>query len=151
MMKLIPLTAALLVASTLAPTTSYADGDPARGEKLYNRCSSCHAIISPEGEVLMKGGITGPNLYGVIGRRAGTEDDYRNGSARLPIGMFTDDMIRAGEQGLVWTPENLIEYTKDPIGFIRLYLDDPKARPNMAVKLRKGAEDIVAFIATFSE
>lgn len=147
MTKTIPLLAAFL----LAPVNSYADGDPLRGEKLYNRCSSCHAIISPEGEVLMKGGITGPNLYGVIGRQAGTEGDYRNGSERLPIGMFTDDMIRAGEQGLVWTSENLIEYAKDPIGFIRVFLNDPKARPNMSVKLRKGADDIVAFIATYSE
>ncbi|WP_133485062.1 hypothetical protein [Aliiroseovarius marinus] len=60
-------------------------------------------------------------------------------------------MIRAGDEGLVWTIENLTEYTKDPIGFIRTFLDDPKARPNMAVKLRKGADDIVAYIATFSD
>lgn len=146
MIKMIPILAALL----FTPSLSNAQGDPAKGEKLYNRCSSCHAIISPDGEVLVKGGITGPNLYGVVGRQAGTEGDYRNGSERLPIGMFTDDMIRAGEEGLVWTPENMIAYTKDPVGFIRTYLNDPSARPNMAVKLRKGADDIVAYVATFS-
>lgn len=147
MIKTFPLLAALLSTPTLAS----AEGDPAKGAKMYSRCASCHAIISPEGEVLVKGGITGPNLYGVVGRLAGTEGDYRNGSERLPIGMFTDDMIRAGEEGLVWTTENLIEYTADPIGFIRTFLSDPKARPNMSVKLRKGADDIVAYIATFSK
>ncbi|WP_424941537.1 c-type cytochrome [Aliiroseovarius sp. S253] len=147
MTKMFPVLAALL----LAPGLAIAEGDPAKGEKMYNRCSSCHAIISPEGEILVKGGITGPNLYGVVGRVAGTEGDYRNGSERLPVGMFTDDMILAGEQGLIWTTENLIEYTADPIGFIRTFLNDPKARPNMSVKLRKGADDIVAYVATFSE
>ena len=141
------LTAILLVLTGGA--TALAAGDPAKGEKLYNRCSSCHAIIK-DGEVLVKGGITGPNLYGVIGRVAGAEPDYRYGSERLPVGMFTDDMIRAGEQGLVWTEENIATYAKDPIGFIREYLDDDTARPNMSVKLKKGAEDISAYIATFS-
>lgn len=126
-----------------------AAGDPAKGEKLYNRCSSCHAIIK-DGEVLVKGGITGPNLYGVIGRVAGSENDYRYGSERLPIGMFTDDMIRAGEEGLVWTEDNVADYSKDPIKFIREYLGDETARPNMSVKLKKGADDIAAYLATFS-
>ncbi|WP_170571926.1 cytochrome C [Ruegeria atlantica] len=126
-----------------------AAGDPAKGEKLFNRCSSCHAIIK-DGEFLVKGGITGPNLYGVVGRLAGTETDYLNGSERLPIGMFTDDMIRAGEEGLIWTEDNIAAYSQDPIGFIREYLNDETARPNMSVKLKKGAEDIAAYLATFN-
>ncbi len=130
-------------------TQAAATGDPAKGEQLYNRCSSCHAIIK-DGEVLVKGGITGPNLYGVIGRVAGSENDYRYGSERLPIGMFTDDMIRAGEEGLVWTQENIAAYSEDPIGFIREFLNDETARPNMSVKLRKGADDIAAYLATFN-
>ncbi|WP_109313714.1 cytochrome c family protein [Ruegeria sp. AU67] len=137
----------------LALTVSFqaiAAGDPAKGEKLYNRCSSCHAIIK-DGQVLVKGGITGPNLYGVVGRVAGTESDYLNGSERLPIGMFTDDMIRAGQKGLVWTQENIATYSKNPIAFIQEYLDDETARPNMSVKLKKGADDIAAYLATFNE
>ncbi len=141
--------AAVLLTIALSTQTAAA-GDPAKGKQLYNRCSSCHAIIK-DGEVLEKGGITGPNLYGVVGRVAGSETDYLNGSERLPIGMFTDDMIRAGEQGLVWTEENIAVYSKDPIGFIQEFLQDDTARPNMSVKLRKGAEDIAAYLATFSD
>lgn len=48
----------LLLAFTAAHQ-AVAQGDAARGEKLYNRCSSCHAIIK-DGDVLVKGGITGP-------------------------------------------------------------------------------------------
>ncbi|WP_170433664.1 c-type cytochrome [Ruegeria arenilitoris] len=141
--------AILLLAFTAAHQAA-AEGDAARGEKLYNRCSSCHAIIK-DGEVLIKGGITGPNLYGVVGRAAGTENDYLNGSERLPIGMFTDDMIRAGENGLVWTQENIAAYARDPIGFIQDFLNDDTARPNMSVKLKTGAEDIAAYLATFTD
>lgn len=146
MPKLIP--TALILTIALASHAAAA-GDPAKGEKLYNRCSSCHAIIK-DGEVLVKGGITGPNLYGVVGRVAGAENDYRYGSERLPVGMFTDDMIRAGEEGLVWTEENIAAYSQDPIGFIQEYLNDETARPNMSVKLKTGADDIAAYIATFS-
>ena len=131
-------------------SSALANGDPARGEKLFNRCSSCHAIIN-DGEILVKGGITGPNLFGVVGRTAGTEPDYLNGSERLPIGMFTDDMIRAGQQGLVWTPENIAAYAHDPIEFIRKFLGDDTARPNMSVKLKSGADDITAYLATFTD
>lgn len=143
-----PVTAFLLLIS--APVQAVAAGDPGKGETLYNRCSSCHAIIR-DGEVLVKGGITGPNLYGVIGRVAGTEYDYLNGSERLPIGMFTDDMIRAGEEGLVWSQDNIAAYSQDPIGFIQDYLNDDTARPNMSIKLKKGADDIAAYLATFTE
>lgn len=140
-----------VLALTLALTSqAIAAGDPEKGELLYNRCSSCHAIIK-DGEVLVKGGITGPNLYGVVGRVAGSENDYLNGSERLPIGMFTDDMIRAGQEGLVWTQENIAAYSQDPIGFIQEYLNDDTARPNMSVKLKKGADDIAAYLATFND
>lgn len=141
--------ATAIVLNFLTSSLAFAAGDPVKGEALYNRCSSCHAIIK-DGEVLVKGGITGPNLYGVVGRVAGTESDYLNGSERLPIGMFTDDMIRAGQEGLVWTQENIVSYSEDPIAFIQDYLGDETARPNMSIKLKKGAEDIAAYLATFS-
>ncbi|WP_420585648.1 c-type cytochrome [Ruegeria sp.] len=146
MSKLIAPTLTLVLALASQATAA---GDPAKGEKLYNRCSSCHAIIK-DGEVLVKGGITGPNLYGVVGRVAGSENDYRYGSERLPVGMFTDDMIRAGEEGLIWTEENIAAYSQNPIVYIQEFLDDKTARPNMSVKLKKGAEDIAAYLATFT-
>ncbi|WP_171174942.1 cytochrome c family protein [Ruegeria sp. HKCCD8929] len=142
-------TLAALFLTLVTTAQTQAAGDPDRGKALYSRCVSCHAIIK-DGEVLVKGGITGPNLYGVVGRVAGTEYDYLNGSERLPIGMFTDDMIRAGQEGLVWTEDNIAAYAADPIGFIRAFLNDDTARPNMSVKLKKGAADIAAYLTTFS-
>ena len=62
----------------------------------------------------MKGGRTGPNLYGVVGRQAGTQEDFDK---------YGDSIVAAGEAGLVWTEELIVEYAKDPKAFLQDYLD----------------------------
>ena len=66
----ISLTAATLAALVLA-APAFA-GDAAKGEKEFNKCKTCHSIIAPDGTEIVKGAKTGPNLYGVVGRTAGT-------------------------------------------------------------------------------
>ncbi len=127
------------VASGALSTAAYASGDAAAGEDLFKRCKSCHGIADGD-EVIVRGGRTGPNLFGVIGRTAGTYDDFR----------FGDDMVAAGEAGLVWTEESLAEFVTDPTAYLRDVLDDSSARSKMTFKLRSGGEDIAAYLATFS-
>ena len=45
-------------------------GDSAHGEKVFKKCSACHIVA--------KGGknLIGPALYGVVGRSAGSIEDY---------------------------------------------------------------------------
>ncbi len=133
---------ALAFGATFLATSAFADGhlgsgDPAAGEKGFNRCKSCHMVASAD-ETFVKGGKTGPNLYGVIGRQAGTSDGFRYG----------DSIVAAGEAGLVWDEENFLEYVMDPKKFLATYLDDPKARSKMSFKLRKGGEDIYSYLAS---
>ena len=135
-------TFAAIIAMTFAAAPAFADGhagpgDAAAGEKTFSKCKSCHMIVSDSGEEIVKGGRTGPNLYGVIGRTAGTSD-FRYG----------DSIVAAGEAGLVWDAANLAEYTADPRAFLRTFLDDSKAKSKMAYKLRKGGEDVAAYLAT---
>ena len=130
--------AALIALSFAAP--AFADGhggDAAAGEKEFNKCKSCHMIESDAGETIVKGGKTGPNLYGVIGRTAGTAD-FKYGK----------DLVAAGEAGLVWDEANLAEYTADPRAFLREYLGDSKAKSRMAFKLKKGGADVAAYLAS---
>ncbi|WP_299680843.1 cytochrome C [uncultured Roseobacter sp.] len=127
--------AAILALSFATP--ALAEGDAAAGEKEFNKCKSCHMIVADDGTEIVKGGKTGPNLYGVIGRQAGTAD-FRYG----------DDLVAAGEAGLVWDEANLAEYTKDPRAFLRTFLDDSSAKSRMAFKLRKGSEDVAAYLAS---
>ena len=130
MKTLITATAAMLALAAPA----LAEGDAAAGEKEFRKCKSCHMIESPEGESIVTGGRVGPNLYGIIGSTAGTVEDFRYGEA----------LAAKGEEGLVWDQENIVEYMKDPAEFIG-------GRSKMTFKLRKGGEDVAAYLATFSE
>lgn len=128
------LTAAIL---GLLAAPAFAEGDPAKGEKAFSRCKSCHTVTSDTGEAIIKGGKTGPNLWGVVGRTAGTYEGFKYGK----------DLVTAGEGGLVWDEASFSAFTTDPRGFLREHLDDSKAKTKMTFKLKKGAEDIFAFLA----
>lgn len=132
-MKLMTAVAAL----GLLAAPAFAEGDPDKGEKGFNKCKSCHMVVSDAGDVIIKGGKTGPNLWGVVGRTAGSVEGFNYG----------DDIVAAGEQGLAWDAESFAAYTADPKGFLREYLDNSKAKSKMSFRLKKGAEDIYAFLA----
>jgi cytochrome c len=50
-------------------------GDLAHGEKVFKKCSACHMIASGGKNMI------GPNLWGVIGRTAGSISDYKYSKA----------------------------------------------------------------------
>ena len=116
----------------------HASGDAEAGAKGFNKCKSCHSIISDAGEAIVKGGKTGPNLFGVVGRTAGTAEGYKYGK----------DTIAAGEAGVVWTEDAFVEYLVDPRKYLQAALDDSKARSKMTFRLKKGGEDIFAYLAS---
>ncbi|KNX42707.1 Cytochrome c-550 precursor [Roseovarius tolerans] len=107
--------------------------DAAKGEKEFNKCKACHMIAS-DSETIVKGGKIGPNLHGVIGRTMGSVEDFK----------YSDGLQAKAEAGEVWTEENLAEYVTDPNDFLG-------SRSKMTFKLRKGQEDVAAYLATFSE
>ena len=131
MKNLFVATAALIALSAPA----FAEGDAAKGEKAFKKCKSCHMIVSPDGEEIFKGGKTGPNLYGVVGRVAGSED-FR----------YKDGLEEAKEAGFVWTEEAIAAYVEDP----KAWLGDNgfAAKTGMSFKLRKGGEDVAAYLAS---
>ena len=129
------------ISALLLATPALAEGDAEAGKKAFNKCKACHTVVSASDEVIVKGGKTGPNLYGIIGRTAGTEEGYKYG----------DSLVLAGENGLVWDEATFVEYTTDPKKFLQTYLDNPKAKSKMTFKLRKGGEDIYAFLASAAE
>ena len=52
----------------------------AHGEKVFKKCSACHMIAS-DGKNMI-----GPNLWGVIGRQAGSVADYKYSKAMIAYG-----------------------------------------------------------------
>jgi cytochrome c len=80
----------------------YNQADLANGEAHFSLCRSCHTII--------QGGanMTGPNLYGVFGRKAASKADY-NYSAALKA--------KAAAKGLVWDADTLNQWLAGPQAF----------------------------------
>jgi len=78
----------------LAAAPARADGDAARGEKRFEECASCHSVAAGQNGV-------GPSLHGIIGRKAGSVDDFR----------YSPAMRRSG---ITWTPQTLETFIADP-------------------------------------
>lgn len=72
--------------------------DPAAGQRVFNQCRACHTV-----EQGGRHGV-GPNLHGMFGRTAGSLEGFR----------FSAAMKAKGESGLVWTPETLAPYLRNP-------------------------------------
>lgn len=134
------LTVLALLGLTAAP--AFAEGDAAAGEATFKQCQTCHIVADADGNVLAgKAGKTGPNLFGINGRTAGTYPEFKYG----------DSIVAAGAKGLVWDETNFVAYVQDPSEFLKTYLDDSKARGKMTFKV-KSAEDAAnlwAYLSTF--
>jgi len=77
----------------------YAAVDTGRGEVLSMQCRACHT--------LEQGGanVSGPNLFGVFARTAGSAPDY-----------LYSEVLAAG--GFVWTPRALDAWLAQPFAFL---------------------------------
>lgn len=130
-MKLFAATAFTTIALMGAPVFAdgHATGDADAGAKIFNKCKACHMIQDAEGNNIVKGGRTGPNLYGVYTRVAGSSD-FKYGPS----------LVEAGEAGLEWDEETFVKYVADPKKFLAEYNDDKRAKSKMSFKLRKEAE-----------
>ena len=86
---LVPVALILSAGSALAQSAE-------RGERTFNQqCKACHTVE--------KGGPSpiGPNLFGVVGRKAGTLDGYS----------YSEAMKKSG---ITWDDAALGDYLKDP-------------------------------------
>lgn len=131
-------TLAILAAIGVA-VPAFAEGDAAKGEKLFKRCKSCHMIANGD-EVIFKGGKSGPNLYGVMGRVAGSAEGFK----------FGKSIVAAGEAGLVWDEAQIASYVLDPKAYLKEILDDGSAKSSMSFRLKKGGEHIAAYLTSVS-
>lgn len=115
--------------------------DAAKGEREYNKCKSCHMIEADDGTTIVRGGKTGPNLYGIVGRQVASVEGFRYG----------DSILEVGETGLAWTEEELVAYVTDPKAWLADKTGDAGARSKMTFKLRGGQEDVAAYLASLTE
>ena len=68
------------------------------GERAFARCYACHSVDPEETD------LPGPNLAGVVGRRAAALPDFR----------YSPAMRAVGARGLTWDVATLERYIADP-------------------------------------
>jgi cytochrome c len=133
---------ALAVLSSVLAAPAFAAGDAEAGAKVFNKCQTCHVVQNEAGEVLAgRNAKTGPNLYGIVGRTAGTYPEFAYG----------ESIVALGASGFAWTEEDLNAYLVDPGKFLKEKSGDTKAKSKMVFKLGNETEraNVVAFLATF--
>jgi cytochrome c len=115
------LPAALMILASTIP--AFAAGDAANGEKVFNRCKACHTVEQGKNRV-------GPSLFGVVGRKAGTEPGFA----------YSDAMKNSG---MTWTEDSLEKYLADPKAAVP---GNKMAFPG--VKDEKERDDVIAYLKT---
>lgn len=112
--------------------------DPAAGESDFRKGKPCHAAIASDGAEIVKGGKTGPNLFGIVGRKIGSFPDFKYG----------DSIVEAGADGSVWDEAAIAAYLVDPAKWLQEKTGDVGAKSKMTFKHAKGGEDMAANLAT---
>lgn len=130
MSKFLKFAAAASLALLIPVASAWAEGDAAKGEKVFKKCKACHAV----GEGAKH--RVGPHLNDVVGRAAGGAEGYK----------YSKAMKAAGEAGTTWDDEALDAFLAKPRGYM-------KGTKMSFAGLRKDSErtDIIAYLRTFSE
>ncbi|HEX2593935.1 MAG TPA: c-type cytochrome [Rhizomicrobium sp.] len=115
----------LVVAALLCTSGTARAGDAARGKITFmQQCSACHTVIANTRDSM------GPNLFGVVGRKAGSKPGF----------VYSDAMKSAG---FVWNEAKLAAFVKAPADVV----------PNsnmffMGISNPTQAGDVAAYLAT---
>jgi cytochrome c len=110
-----------IVATTIAlgSSAALAQGDPEKGETVFNKCKVCHSVDEPKNKV-------GPYLVGVFGRHAGSVEGFKYSEAMK-------------NSGITWDEQTLAAYLANPRGYVK--------GNRMAFVGLKNQEDIANVIA----
>lgn len=122
MLRIVKSMAVIAVAGLLA---SQAQADDAKhGAEVFQRCAICHSDTKGAPAKI------GPNLFGVVGRKAGTQPNFSYSAAMKSA-------------GFEWTPDKLAAYVEHPQQVV------PGNRMAFAgITSKTDAEELVEYLET---
>jgi cytochrome c len=116
--------AATMLVGLAAP--SFAAGDAARGQEVFQRCAICHSLAAGDNRV-------GPSLHGIVGSKAGTVPGYNFSKAMAASGIVWDE---AALKKYLADPEAVVPGTKMRAGAI----DNPQAIDDLIAYLKQAGK-----------
>ena len=121
MFRMSLITLALLAGSTFMANAA---GDAKAGATVFGRCAVCHTNDKGGGDGL------GPNLFGVVGRKAASRPGYA----------YSPPMRKSG---IIWTDVNLTKWVAGPARLV------PGTKMAFGgVTSKKQQADVVAYLTT---
>lgn len=118
----------LIVGLSVFAAGSAMAADPAAGKKIFVQCSVCHSVVKGKN-------LLGPSLYGVVGRKSGTAEGFKNYSPAMK------------NANIAWTEDNLDQYLANPKALVpgnrMIFLGLKKAedRANVIAYLKQAAQE----------
>jgi cytochrome c len=109
------------IASLFLSVPAFA-ADAIHGKELFTACLACHTEHSD---------ALGPSLKGVVGRKAGSLEDFR----------YSNAMMRSG---IVWDDSNLRDYLRDPQAKVK-----GNHMPFSGFAVASDADDVIAYLNTY--
>lgn len=104
-------------------------GDAEKGRKIFAKCKNCHMV----GEGARN--RIGPHLNEIFGRSAAGIEGFK----------YSKDMLRAGADGLIWSPDKLDIYIENPKSLVT------GTRMNFrGIKSKDERQDLLAYLRGFS-
>jgi cytochrome c len=117
-----------LLSGAAACDPALAAGDATKGALVFhNHCDSCHSVFAADGDG------NGPNLHGIIGRKAGSMPGFEYSAA-----------MKAS--GITWSGDSVTQFVKGPDAFIP---GNKMARKYKGVPL-EDIPDLVAYLQSKS-
>ncbi|RVT81818.1 cytochrome c family protein [Rhodobacteraceae bacterium CCMM004] len=105
-----------------------AEGDAAKGERVFNKCKSCHAVGDKAKNKV------GPILNGIVGAEAGQVEGFK----------YSDALLAMAADGLVWDEEALTAYLTKPKDFI-----DGTKMSFAGLRKDEDIANVIAYLATY--
>jgi cytochrome c2 len=112
-------------------TAARAQGNVENGEDVFKKCRACHLVGEGAKDTV------GPNLNGVIGRKAGASETYK---------LYSGNMTELGSKGLAWDDASLDKYLESPKAVA------PQGKMAFAgLKEKSDRDDVIAYLKKFTK